>query len=161
MTKRRKHVRIAPDFYGRQLEQITNPEFVARALAEARRLRIDNCLICHADCSGTVSTARGNAWRKAGGLMSKKWTHTTAFQFYGTEPRNTMWSWSARSEDPKTVVVTLWKDELIGRAGKMVCARSDRGDWHDGPGYRYFMEDLTWARENCDGLVRVRCDASH
>jgi hypothetical protein len=87
--------------------------------------------------------------------MSKKWTHTAAFQFYGTEPRNPMWSWSARSEDRKMVVVTLWKDELVGRADQMVCARSDRGDWHDGPGYRFFMEDLAWAKDNCDGLVRV------
>lgn len=87
--------------------------------------------------------------------LPSKMTHTAAFQTYGTKPRNANWSWSARSLDGKTVVVTLWKDEFKGRAGQMVYARSDRGDWSDGPGYRFFMEDLAWARDNCSGIVRV------
>jgi hypothetical protein len=32
-VKRRKHVRIAPDFYGRHMEQITDPAFVASVRA--------------------------------------------------------------------------------------------------------------------------------
>jgi len=84
-----------------------------------------------------------------------KMTHTEAFRTYGVKPRNPNWSWSGRSEDDKTVVVTLWKDEFNGPAGQMTYARPDRGDWSDGPGFRYFIEDLVWARDNCEGVVRV------
>lgn len=82
-------------------------------------------------------------------------THTKAFQTYGVQPRNANWSWSGRSTDGKIVVVTLWKDEFKGKAGEMVYSRPDRGDWFDGPGFRFFMEDLSWARANCNGIVRV------
>lgn len=51
--------------------------------------------------------------------------------------------------------MTLWKDEFSGPAGQMIYTRPDRGDWSDGPGFRYFMEDLVWARDNCEGVVRV------
>jgi hypothetical protein len=87
--------------------------------------------------------------------MANKWTRTAAFRFLNTEPRNPNWSWSARSTDGKTVVVTLWKDELRGPAGKMIYVRNDLGDWYDGNGSRFFFEDLTWALANCGGIVRV------
>jgi hypothetical protein len=87
--------------------------------------------------------------------LATKITHTEAFQTYGVKPRNANWSWSGRSADGKTVVVTLWKDEFRGPAGRMVYSRPDRGDWFDGPGFRYIMEDLLWARDNCKGIVRV------
>lgn len=82
-------------------------------------------------------------------------SHTEAFKTYGVKPRNANWSWSARSEDNNFVVVTLWKDEFTGAAGQMVYSRPSRGDWSNGPGFRYFMEDLLWARDNCNGIVRV------
>jgi hypothetical protein len=88
-------------------------------------------------------------------MLAGKMTHTKAFRTYGVKPRNANWSWSGRSADGKTVVVTLWKDEFKGLAGQMVYSRPDRGDWSDGPGFRFFMEDLSWARENCDDMVRV------
>jgi hypothetical protein len=84
-----------------------------------------------------------------------EWTRTAAFRFYDTEPRNPNWSWSARSADGATVAITLWKDEFIGSAGKMTYAKSELGDWFEGPGSRFFFEDLAWAKNNCDGIVRV------
>jgi len=87
--------------------------------------------------------------------MAKKWTRSAAFRFYNADPRNINWSWSARSSDGKTVVVTLWKDELKGAAGNMAYDRGNMRDWHNGPGRRFFFEDLAWALANCDGLLRV------
>jgi hypothetical protein len=87
--------------------------------------------------------------------MASQWTRTAAFRFFNTEPRNPNWSWSARSADGLAVVVTLWKDELIGPAGGMVYHRHDLGDWHKGNGSRLFFEDMAWALANCSGIVRV------
>ena len=87
--------------------------------------------------------------------MADKWSRSAAFRFYNAEPINPNWSWSARSADGKTVVVTLWRHEFRGPAGKMVYARSDLGDWHEGNGSRTFFNDLVWALANCGGMVRV------
>ena len=87
--------------------------------------------------------------------MANKWTRTAAFRFFNTKPRNPNWSWSARSADGLTVVVTLWKHELIGTAGSMVYYRPDLGDWHRGNGSKFFFEDMAWALANCGGVVRV------
>jgi hypothetical protein len=83
------------------------------------------------------------------------WTRTEAFRFYNTEPRNAHWSWSAKSEDEKTVAVTLWKNEFSGPAGQMKYEKSNIANWFDGPGRRFFFEDLAWAVQHCGGLVRV------
>ena len=48
-----------------------------------------------------------------------QWTRTAAFRFYNAEPSNPNWSWSARSTDGKTVVVTLWNPEFKGQAGTL------------------------------------------
>jgi hypothetical protein len=87
--------------------------------------------------------------------MADKWTRTAAFRFYNAKPSNPNWSWSARSADGRTVVVTLWKHEFKGPAGKMVYAHSGLGNWHEGNGSRTFSKDLVWALANCEGLVRV------
>jgi hypothetical protein len=87
--------------------------------------------------------------------MADRWTRSAAFRFYNAKPSNLNWSWSARSADGKTVVVTLWKHEFRGPAGKMVYARSGLGNWHDGNGSRTFIKDLVWSLANCAGIVRV------
>jgi hypothetical protein len=81
--------------------------------------------------------------------------HTEAFAYFGAIPRNVYWSWSARTSDGKSVVVTLWQHEFKGRAGAMTYSRSDRDGWHDGAGYREFIDNLQWAIESCDSKVRV------
>src|SRR5215213_6882171 len=55
--------------------------------------------------------------------MQKKWTHTAAFAHFGTKPRNVQWSWSARNEATKTVVVTLWQDEFVKKDGRLTYSR--------------------------------------
>jgi len=84
-----------------------------------------------------------------------KWTHTAAFEHFRTKPRNVYWSWSARSEDGKTVVVTLWQDE-IKRSEKGLVYSRQKGQVSDTrPGMRELMENLAWARDNCEGKVSV------
>jgi hypothetical protein len=88
--------------------------------------------------------------------MSKKWTHTQAYASFGVSPRNVQWSWSARSEDGKTVVVTLWKDKLICHNGHYKYL------WEKLPprsrknlGLEELMGNLAWARDHCDGRFSV------
>ena len=85
-----------------------------------------------------------------------KHTHTSAFAHFGTSPRNVQWSWSARNEDTKTVVVTLWQDEFARKDG---CTIYERPALHrqvrSRHGYPEMMDNLTWAQAHCGGLLRV------
>jgi hypothetical protein len=74
--------------------------------------------------------------------MPRNWTHTQAFAYFGTKPKNVQWSWSARNATTKIVVVTLWQDLF-----------KDRGvyDWPAGVGqaslgFAELMDNLTWAQ---------------
>jgi hypothetical protein len=88
--------------------------------------------------------------------MSKRWTHTKAFAHFGTSPRNVQWSWSARSEDGLTVVVTLWQDQFSRRGNRLVYDRSAAApDVRRRPGFGELMENLAWARNNCAGRFNV------
>ncbi|MEW9837990.1 hypothetical protein [Mesorhizobium marinum] len=88
--------------------------------------------------------------------MPKKYTHTEAFAHFGTMPTNVQWSWSARNEAEKTVVVTLWQDEFKRIDGKIVYERGPI--WQEAkrrPGHNELMRNLRWALENCDGWAKV------
>jgi hypothetical protein len=89
-------------------------------------------------------------------MMPKKWTHTAAFAHFGTKPHNVQWSWSARSADGKTVVVTFWQDLFERKDGRLIYARP-RQDAAIAvrPGFHELMENLAWARDRCDGRFRV------
>jgi hypothetical protein len=88
--------------------------------------------------------------------MAKKWTHTAAFAYFGTKPRNVQWSWSARSDDGKTVVVTLWQDEFKRQGNKMVYARPGNLEEPDTrPGHVEMMQNMQWAIDHLDGRVNV------
>ena len=90
--------------------------------------------------------------------MAKRWIHTECFQAFGTEPTNFRWSWSARNAATSTVVVTLWQDAFGRRKdGRFIYARpaTDRAWLQERPGFDEMMENLAWARDNCDGRVRV------
>jgi hypothetical protein len=82
-------------------------------------------------------------------------TRTAAFDSYGIMLRNVNWSLSGRSEDGQTVGVSIWEEELTGPVGKRVYDRPNWGEWYDGPGKRYLFEDFAWARDHCDGIVRI------
>jgi Protein NO VEIN, C-terminal len=90
--------------------------------------------------------------------MAKRWTHKSAFEFYGARASNPRWSWSARSSDGAIVVLTLWKDELRRRNGKTIYVakrRSSGSNWINRAGNRERLENLKWARDHCKGLFHV------
>ena len=78
--------------------------------------------------------------------------------FNGAKGANPRWSWSARSPDGRTVVVTLW-DDRISDDGKTVVADLFRDEyrhlWRNKPGNKERIENLKLARDHCDGLFRV------
>lgn len=86
-----------------------------------------------------------------------KLSHTACFAHFGTTPRNVNWSWSARNEDTKTVVVTLWQDEFVKRDGKLVYERGPA--WEEGErrrlGHTELMGNLRFALDHCGGKVKV------
>lgn len=85
--------------------------------------------------------------------MPAKHTHTSAFAAFGTKPRNVQWSWSARNEETKTVVVTLWQDEFSkGMIYERPAAHRQVRSRH---GFPEMMENMRWAIDNADGLVRM------
>jgi len=88
--------------------------------------------------------------------MPKKWTHTEAFLHFGAAPRNVQWSWSARSDDGGTVVVTLWQDLFSRKDGRLLYQWPPLPEHvRRRPGFSELMENLTWARDHCDGRLKV------
>lgn len=89
--------------------------------------------------------------------MPKTWTLSAAFAHFGAKGRNPRWSWSARSEDGRTVVMTFWKDEF-DYSTKPISYSSfgpNTAVWTNRPGNKERVENLIWARDHCDGLLRV------
>lgn len=81
-----------------------------------------------------------------------------AFARYGASGRNMRWSWSARSADGKTVVMTLWEDGLDYKQKPITYrSRAEKADrsWLDSPGGRERKENLEWAADHCAGEFRV------
>lgn len=88
--------------------------------------------------------------------MSKKWTHTAAFANFGTVPRNARWSWSARSNDGRTVVATLWQDHFSKSDGRLIYARPGFTEGEQKrPGFAEWLENLAWAQDHCEGRFHV------
>ncbi len=90
------------------------------------------------------------------GLARRRVAVGRAFAHFGTKPHNVQWSWSARSADGKTVVVTFWQDLFERKDGRLIYARP-RPDAAIAvrPGFHELMENLAWARDRCDGRFRV------
>lgn len=87
----------------------------------------------------------------------RKWTREACFEHFGASCRNPRWSWSARSADGKTVVMTMWEDEIEWDrqvATYKSLPKSVRRPRRR-PGETERLENLKWARDHCDGLVRV------
>jgi hypothetical protein len=88
--------------------------------------------------------------------MPKRWSHTDAFAHFGTTPRNVQWSWSARSEDGQTVVVTFWQDQFSRRGDRLIYTRpAAEPNLRRRAGFGELMENLAWARDHCDGRFKV------
>ena len=82
-------------------------------------------------------------------------TKTKAFAVYGTKCRNVRWSWSAVSDDGKTVVLVFWKDRAPG-------GLDSYSDWGwagtrvvEAVGNRYRKEHIQHAINKLGGIVRV------
>ena len=86
--------------------------------------------------------------------MPKRGTRTGAFRTYGIELSNRNFSISGTSLEEKAVAVSLWLDELGGSGGEYFYERSSWADWNK-RAKRSFFNDLTWARDNLAGIVRV------
>ncbi|MFP3945251.1 MAG: hypothetical protein ACLFWF_15245 [Alphaproteobacteria bacterium] len=90
--------------------------------------------------------------------MSRKWTRTAAFQYFGAKPRNIRWSWSARNEADNLVVLVLWEDRFTREDGVLTYdERLERAnvDWTRFPGNSERIKNLEWAREYCNGIFHV------
>jgi hypothetical protein len=75
-----------------------------------------------------------------------------AFAAFGTTLRNVQWSWSARSEGGRTVVITAWQDYFQGRT---YIFPPQSVEQQKRPGFHELIENLVWAREQCGGRVRA------
>ncbi len=90
--------------------------------------------------------------------MPEKWTLAKSFSHFGAAGTNPRWSWSARSADGKTVVMTLW-DDLLDYSNQPITYSTVGAErlpeCMDQPGNRERLENLKWARDHCDGMFRV------
>jgi hypothetical protein len=87
--------------------------------------------------------------------MAGRGTRRDAFAYYGITLGNPNWSISGISTDGQPMVaVSLWRDELRTENGRQIYDRPSWGDWspHARPS---LFEHLTYARDDCDGIVRV------
>ena len=86
-------------------------------------------------------------------MMAEKMRLHEAFAKFGTKSRNRRTAWAARSEDQKTVAVTVWKEDYNYNGGNPQCvydgATSDRTGWKERTEY------INHAIREGDGLVRV------
>jgi hypothetical protein len=85
----------------------------------------------------------------------KKWTREACFEHFGASCKNPRWSWSARSADGKTVVMTMWEDEIKWEGPKATYQSRARVRTNRRPGETERLEYLKWARDHCAGRVRV------
>jgi len=88
---------------------------------------------------------------------TQAWGVDEAFAYYGAKCRNPLWSWSARNEEGKTVVVALWEDRFVYDPPP---ARYDAfggsvDKWVDRLGKAELVENLIWARDHCGGHFRA------
>jgi hypothetical protein len=81
-----------------------------------------------------------------------------AFAHFGTAGKSQRGSSSARTPDGRAVVMTLWKD-ILDYTTKPISyntyGRTDLPEWTDKPGNLERIDNLLWARDQCDGMFRV------
>lgn len=90
--------------------------------------------------------------------MAGRWTLTKAYEYFGAKPVNPRWSWSAKSDDGRVIVLTIWEDEIKNLNGTMVLdvyGNPRLADWTNRFGNRERIRNLIWARDQCGGLFRV------
>lgn len=85
--------------------------------------------------------------------MAEKMRLHEAFAKFGTKSRNRRTAWAARSEDQKTVAVTVWKEDYNYNGGNPQCVYD--GATPDRTGWKERTEYIKHAIRECNGLVRV------
>jgi hypothetical protein len=91
-------------------------------------------------------------------MVKMIWAKTRAFANFGAAATNVRWGWSARSEDGKTIVVSVWDDEFDADGPSSILDRYGHRNltkWKDKPGNHDRIKNLIWARDNCDGHFRM------
>jgi hypothetical protein len=90
--------------------------------------------------------------------MAKEWTKTEAFAYFGATLTNVRWSWSARTPDGTAVILALWSDRFSRKTNPLQYEEETGArtrEWVDRPGNRERIQNLIWARDHCDGVLRV------
>ena len=91
--------------------------------------------------------------------MAQKMALRDAFAYFnGAKGRNPRWSWSARSPDGRTVVLTLWEDDIRDDGTTIrvdMFGQGQRRQWPSKLGNKERIENLIHARDRCGGLFRV------
>lgn len=81
-----------------------------------------------------------------------------AFDHFKAKRANKRWSWSGLNMETKTVVLTLWEDE-ISDLNKLPVVYSNRGKnvhlWADKLGNKERIKYLKWARAHCNSQFKV------
>jgi hypothetical protein len=81
-----------------------------------------------------------------------------AFDYFGVIPKNRRWSVSGRSPDGQTVAMVFWQHRLNYKTKPI--SYSHFG-WHQllnhnrEPSTMERIQNLIWARDHCDGLLKV------
>lgn len=90
--------------------------------------------------------------------MNKK----QAFAVFGLTQTNERWSWSAKSDDGKTVATTVWADQINRNSDIALFVDTfnlpynQRNElWRDAKGNRERIQHLSYAMNHLHGLVRV------
>lgn len=88
-----------------------------------------------------------------------KRTLAEAFAYFdGAKAANPRWGWAAQSDDGRTVVLTMWKDQMSLDGDHLVyraIARAGKDEWVKRPGNKDRLRKLQHAIDNCGGLFRA------
>tara|TARA_R100000789_G_scaffold92129_1_gene90521 strand:- start:505 stop:810 length:306 start_codon:yes stop_codon:yes gene_type:complete len=92
-----------------------------------------------------------------GGGLSKNFAKS--FEAFGVKLKNPRADWSAVSDDGKTVVISIWRDELDYTDNKrpvLECRQHPRlAEWSTYRGNKLRRQHIEHALRNCDGLFKV------
>lgn len=85
--------------------------------------------------------------------MPRSYNLSECFAEYGVKQKNVRWSWSARSETE--VIMTFWLPGFKGGKRYESEALSPDAPWLNLPGNKERLENLIWAWDHGDRLLRV------
>lgn len=85
----------------------------------------------------------------------RRMTLAESFAHFGATAANSRWSWSARNEKQRTVVLALWQDSFKVKNGQLSYEIDKSEARCELPGSKERRGNLMWALENCGGLVKV------